>query len=233
MKHHPVFDKWPPKHRDRIQLYSIASPNGIKVAMALKETGLPYEPHLVNLFEKEQFAPEFVALSPNSKIPAIIDPDGPGGELLPIMESGAILLHLADKSGRLLPRDPLARSECIQWLFFQAAHIGPMFGQFEHFYRLDENEVDISYPRERYRKEAMRLLQVLDTRLDGGGNIMGDDYTIADIATLPWVRNVKRECAEVDHLDLASFGNVNAWFDRSMARPASQAGMKVCDIPGA
>ena len=177
--------KWPIEHPDRIQLYSLATPNGQKAGIALEELGLAYEAHKVNILENEQFSEEFIAVCPNSKIPAMVDPDGPGGKPLSIFESGAMLLYLAEKTGKLLPADPHRRSECIQWLFFQMAGVGPMFGQFGHFYKFAKER--IPYPTERYTSEARRLLGVLEKRLDGREYLVGDEYTIADIATFPWV----------------------------------------------
>lgn len=230
MKHHPIFERWPPKHPDQIQLYSINSPNGIKAATVLEETGLPYEPHTVNLFEDEQFTDEYKSLSPNSKIPAIIDPNGPNGAMLSIMESGAILIYLAEKSGMLLPSDVIAKNECIQWLFFQVGHIGPMFGQFEHFFRFAGKDVADPYTKERYRKEARRLLGVLDERLHNCDTIMGAQYTIVDIAMFPWVRSVKRVCETEDHLGFHDFVHVDRWFAACMDRPASRTGLTVCAV---
>lgn len=228
MKHHPIFERWPPKHPDQIQLYSINSPNGIKAATVLEETGLPYEPHTVNLFEDEQFTDEYKSLSPNSKIPAIIDPNGPNGAMLSIMESGAILIYLAEKSGTLLPSDPIAKSECLQWLFFQVGHIGPMFGQFEHFFRFAGKDLADPYTKERYRNEARRLLTVLDERLEGRDTIMGTEYTIADIAIFPWVRSIKRMCETEDYLGLHDLVHVNCWLTACIERRASRIGFTVC-----
>ena len=157
--------KWPIEHPDRIQLYSLATPNGQKVSIALEELSLPYEPHKVNIMENDQFTDEFKAACPNSKIPAIVDPDGPDGKPLAIFESGAILLHLAEKTGKLIPTDARKRSECLQWLFFQMAGVGPMFGQLGHFYKFAKER--LPYPTERYTNEVRRLLGVLETQLDG------------------------------------------------------------------
>ena len=225
-----IYRRWPPRHPERLQLFSINSPNGIKIGAALEETGLPYEPHLVNILEGDQFTEEYKSLSANSKIPAIIDPAGPGGRTISIMESGAILIYLAEKSGQLLPGDPIGKNECLQWLFFQVGHIGPMFGQFEHFYRFAGKDVKDPYARDRYRVESRRLLGVLEDRLCGRDFIAGSDYTIADIATFPWLRSVERLCQAEDHLGLAEFPSVMTWFERCLARPASQRGISVCAL---
>ncbi len=223
-----IYGRWPPRHPERIQLYSIDSPNGIKVGTMLEETGLAYEPHVVNIREGDQFTEPYKSLSPNSKIPAIIDPKGPDGARVAIMESGAILIYLAEKSGKLMPADAVGKNECLQWLFFQVGHIGPMFGQFEHFYRFAGKDVKDTYARDRYRNEARRLLGVLDGRLSGRDFILGFGYSIADIATFPWVHSVKRLCEKEDHLGMAEFRHVNAWFARCMDRPASRTGLTVC-----
>ncbi len=217
--------RWAPQHPDRIQLYSVATPNGQKPAIALEELGLPYEAHRVNIMENDQFDPEFVKINPNSKIPAIIDPDGPGGEPISLMESGAILLYLADKTGKLISADPRERQETIEWLFFQMASVGPMFGQYGHFAKFAKGKTD-SYGEERYGKETKRLLGVLDKRLQGREYLVGAELSIADIATVPWVGAL--DFYEVkDALDYASFTNVSGWVDRVMAREAVQRGVKV------
>src|SRR5690349_10630877 len=183
----PITKKWPAKHPDRIQLYSLPTPNGVKVSILLEETGLPYEPHLVSFETNDQMSPEFLSLNPNNKIPAILDPDGPDGKPLALFESGAILIYLAAKSGQFLPADAAGRYETLQWLMFQMGGIGPMFGQVGFFHKFAGRHYDDKRPRDRYVAEAKRLLAVLERRLDGRAWIMGDDYTIADIATLPWV----------------------------------------------
>jgi GST-like protein len=226
---HPIAARWPARHPDRIQLYSFPTPNGIKASAMLEETGLPYEPHLVKL-DGDTTTPEFLSLNPNNKIPAIIDPDGPGGQPLPLFESGAILIYLADKSGRLLP-EGAARYEAIQWLMFQMGGIGPMFGQLGFFVKFAGKDVPDPRPRERYVAEAKRLLAVLDGRLEGRDWIMGAAYTIADVATWPWVRALDfygaRELVEYDR-----FPNVQAWLARALERPASQAALRIPDPKG-
>ena len=216
----PITKRWPAKHPDRIQLYSLPTPNGVKVSIALEELGLAYEPHTIDIGKNESWTPEFLSLNPNGKIPAIIDPDGPGGKPLGLFESGAILLYLAEKTGKLLPADPALRYETIQWVFFQMAFIGPMFGQLGFFHKFAGREIADKRPLERYRDESKRLLGVLDARLQGRQWIMDDDYTIADIATFGWVRNLigfygARELVEFDSLKA-----VPAWLERGLARPA-------------
>ena len=182
--------KWPPRHPDRIQLYSLPTPNGVKASIMLEETGLPYEAHLVSFDTGDQKTPEFLALNPNGKIPAIIDPDGPGGEPLALFESGAILIYLADKSGLLMPRDPARRYQTLQWLMFQMSAVGPMFGQIGFFHKFAGKDYEDKRPLTRYVDESRRLLGVLDQRLGRGAWIMGDDYTVADIGTFPWIGNL-------------------------------------------
>jgi GST-like protein len=186
----PITKRWPAAHPDRLQLYSLPTPNGVKVSIMLEEIGLPYEPHLVDFGKNDQQTPEFRSLNPNGKIPAIIDPDGPGGKPLGLFESGAILVYLADKTGKLAPADPARRYETLQWVFFQMAFIGPMFGQVGFFHKFAGREIADKRPLERYRDEAKRLLSVMEARLDGRQWIMGDEYTIADISMLGWVRNL-------------------------------------------
>jgi len=179
--------KWPARHPDRIQLYSMPTPNGVKVSIMLEETGLAYEPHRVEFEHDDQLSPEFRSLNPNNKIPAIIDPVGPGGEPLPLFESGAILIYLADKSGQLLPRAPGARYQCLQWLFFQVGGVGPMFGQLGFFHKFAGREWEDKRPRDRYAAETRRLLRVVDTHLAAREWMMGDEYSVADIAIFPMV----------------------------------------------
>ena len=183
----PVTRKWPAQHPERIQLYSLPTPNGVKVSIMLEETGLAYEPHLVNFATNDQLSPEFLSLNPNNKIPAILDPSGPGNRPLPLFESGAILLYLADKAEQLIPPDPLLRWEAIQWLMFQIGGIGPMFGQVGFFNKFAGKDYEDKRPRDRYVGEAKRLLGVLDRRLANRSWMMGDAYSIADIAIFPWI----------------------------------------------
>jgi GST-like protein len=212
-----------------IQLYSLATPNGQKVSVALDELGLPYETHVINISKGDQFTDEFKRINPNSKIPAIVDPDGPGGKELALFESGAILLYLAEKTGKLLPADPAAKWETVSWLMFQMGGVGPMFGQFGHFTKYAPEKVP--YAIERYTKEAKRLLSVLEARLTGRQYIMGDDYTIADIATFPWVNGLSAFYKGDETLGLADYTNVQEWLTRCMDRPASKTGMHVAPFP--
>jgi len=223
----PIATRWPANYPDRIQLYSLNTPNGVKASIMLEETGLPYEPHLVDIGANESHTPEFLALNPNGKIPAIIDPDGPGGKPFGLFESGAILLYLADKSGRFLSPDPALRYETIQWVFFQMAAIGPMFGQVGFFHKFAGREIEDKRPLQRYVDESRRLLGVLETRLSGRQWLMGDDYTIADIATLGWVRNLIGFYEARTIVEFDSFTNVSAWLDRGLARPAVQRGLEI------
>jgi len=225
----PVSIRWPAQHPDRIQLYSLNTPNGVKVSIMLEETGLPYEPHLVDIMQDESRTPEFLALNPNGKIPAIIDPHGPGGAPLALFESGAILMYLADKAGQFIPADPARRWETIQWLFFQMASIGPMFGQVGFFNKFAGKAYEDKRPLERYVNESKRLLGVLDDRLKGRRWLMGEDYTIADIATLGWVNNLITFYEARELVGYDRFANVAGWLERGLARPAVQRGLK---IPG-
>ena len=220
-----ITKRWPAQHPDRIQLYSLPTPNGVKASIALEELQLPYEAHLVSFGTDDQLTPEFMSLNPNNKIPAIIDPDGPGGKPLPLWESGAILIYLAEKAGKLLPSDPAERYECIQWLMFQMGGVGPMFGQFGHFFKFAADKVSDPYPTDRYANETKRLLGVLEQRLDGRDYIMGDEYTIADIATFPWVRTLGGFYEAGDALGLDAYPNVGAHLERCLARPAVQTGL--------
>jgi GST-like protein len=223
----PIAARWPAQHPDRLQLYSLPTPNGVKVSIALEEIGLPYEAHLVNIMKNESWEPEFLALNPNGKIPAILDPDGPGGKPLGLFESGAILLYLAEKTGMLLPSDPAGRYETLEWVFFQMASIGPMFGQVGFFYRFAGKDFEDKRPLERYRAESKRLLGVLDTRLDGREWLMGNDYTIADIATFGWVNTIIGFYGARDLVEYDTLKHVPAWLDRGLARPAVQRGMAI------
>jgi GST-like protein len=223
----PVTRQFPPQHPDRLQLYSLPTPNGVKVSILLEELGLPYEVHLVDISKDETWTPEFLSLNPNGKIPAIIDPDGPGGKPLPLFESGAILVYLAEKAGRVLPSDPAARYETLQWVFFQMAAIGPMFGQVGFFHKYAGSAFEDKRPRDRYVAESRRLLGVLEGRLKGRAWIMGDDYTIADIAILGWVRNLVEHYGAGELVGYADFPHVAAWLARGLARPAVQRGLNI------
>ncbi len=214
--------RWPAKHPDRIQVYTFGTPNGRKLTVALEEMELPYEVHIIDILKGDQFDPEYLRINPNGKIPSIVDPNGPGGAPIAFMESAAILQYLGDKSGKLLPTEPAARWETIQWLTFQVAHIGPMLGQFGHFFKFAKGKTD-SYGEERYGAEAKRLLGVLDKRLAGRDFLMGEQYTVADVATFPWIRGLQFYEAEA-YLDYASFTNVEPWVQRCLARPKTAAG---------
>ena len=224
----PIIRRWPPSHPDRIQLYSLNTPNGVKVSIMLEETGLAYEPHLVDITDNQSHTPEYLSLNPNGKIPAIIDPDGPGGRPLALFESGAILIYLADKTGLFLPQDPALRYEAIQWVFFQNAGIGPMFGQVGYFNKFAGKAIEDKRPLQRYADEAKRLLAVLEKRLEGRDWIMGTDYSIADISTLGWVRNLITFYEARDLVEFDALRNVPAWLDRGLSRPAVKRGL---DIP--
>ena len=223
----PITKRWPARHPDRIQLYSLPTPNGVKVSIALEELGLPYEPHLIDIGKDETWTPEFLSLNPNGKIPAIIDPDGPGGKPLGLFESGAILVYLAEKTGKLIPADPAGRYETLQWVMFQMAAVGPMFGQLGFFHRFAGKDYEDKRPRDRYVAESKRLLGVLETRLEGRDWIMGGEYTIADIALLGWVRNLVGFYDAGGLVDYASLKNVPAWLARGLARPAVQRGLEI------
>ncbi|HSB98866.1 MAG TPA: glutathione S-transferase N-terminal domain-containing protein [Burkholderiaceae bacterium] len=224
----PITGKWPAKHPDRLQLYSLPTPNGVKVSIFLEETGLPYEVHRVSFDSNDQRSPEFLSLNPNGKIPAIIDPDGPDGEPLPLFESGAILLYLADKTGRLIPRDAAARQRTIQWLMFQMGGVGPFFGQVGFFHKFAGRDYEDKRPRDRYVAESRRLLAVLDRQLADRAWIVGDDYSIADIATFPWVNNLVGFYGARELVRFDDFGHVKRALHAFLARPAVVRGL---DIP--
>lgn len=227
----PITQRWPAQHPDRLQLYSLPTPNGVKVSIMLEEIGLPYEPHTIDIGKNETWGPEFLSLNPNGKIPAIIDPDGPGGKPLGLFESGAILVYLAEKTGKFLPKDPARRYETLAWVFFQMAAIGPMFGQVGFFHKFAGREYEDKRPRDRYVAEAKRLLGVLETRLADRDWIMGDEYTIADIATLGWVRNINGFYEAGELVDYGSLKHVPAWLERGLARPAVQRGLEIPKRP--
>jgi len=223
----PITNKWPARHPERLQLYSLPTPNGVKVSIMLEETGLPYEPHLVNFSTNDQMSPEFLSLNPNNKIPAILDPDGPGGKPLALFESGAILLYLADKTGQLIPQDAAGRYETIQWLMFQMGGIGPMFGQLGFFNKFAGKDYEDKRPRDRYVAEAKRLLGVLEQRLAGRQWLMGDTYTIADIATFPWVRNLVGFYEAGELVGFKDFPQVARVLEAFVARPAVARGLGI------
>ena len=224
----PITKKWPARHPERLQLYSLPTPNGVKVSIMLEETGLPYEPHLVSFDTNDQTSPEFLSLNPNNKIPAIIDPDGPDRKPLALFESGAILIYLAEKTGQFMPQDSAGRYQTIQWLMFQMGGIGPMFGQLGFFTKFAGKDYDDKRPQERYAAESKRLLGVLDRQLADRTWIMGDAYTIADIATFPAVRNLIGFYGAGDLVGISDFPHVLRALGNFVARPAVVRGL---DIP--
>ena len=219
--------KWPARHPDRLQLYSLPTPNGVKVSIMLEEIGLPYEPHLVDFANNDQLTPEFLSLNPNNKIPAIIDPDGPAGRPLPLFESGAILLYLAEKTAQLLPQDAAERYQTIQWLMFQMGGIGPMFGQVGFFNKFAGKDYEDKRPRDRYVAESKRLLNVLDRRLGDRAWIMGETITIADVATFPWINNLIGFYEAADLVGIDNFPNVVRTLHSFLARPAVARGLGI------
>ena len=223
----PIARKWPATQPERLQLYSLPTPNGVKVSILLEETGLPYEPHLVDFGKNDQLSPEFLSLNPNNKIPVIIDPDGPGGKPLALFESGAILLYLADKTGKFIAQDAAARYETIQWLMFQMGGIGPMFGQLGFFHKFAGKDYEDKRPRDRYVAESKRLLAVLDQRLKGRAWVMGDEYTIADIAIFPWVRNLVGFYEAGELVGFSEFAEVRRVLAAFVARPAVARGLTI------
>ncbi|MCI1013004.1 glutathione S-transferase N-terminal domain-containing protein [Herbaspirillum sp. C7C2] len=223
----PIDQKWPAQHPERIQLYSLPTPNGVKVSIMLEETGLPYEAHLVSFETNDQMSPAFLSLNPNNKIPAIIDPDGPGGKPLPLFESGAILLYLAEKSGKFLPQDAAARYQVIQWVMFQMGGVGPMFGQLGFFHRFAGKEYEDKRPRDRYVNESKRLLGVMDKQLAQHQWLAGDEYSIADIATFPWIRNLIGFYEAAELVGFKDFPNVARALEAFVARPAVVRGLNI------
>jgi GST-like protein len=227
----PITKRWPAKYPDRIQLYSLPTPNGVKVSIALEELQLPYEAHTIDINNNESWTPEFLSLNPNGKIPAIIDPNGPGGKPFGLWESGAILVYLADKTGKLAPADPALRYETIQWVFFQMASVGPMFGQLGFFHKFAGREIEDKRPLERYRTESKRLLGVIEQRLEGRSWIMGEEFTIADISMLGWVRNLVGFYGARELVDFDSLKNVPAWLERGLARPTVDRALNIPPRP--
>ena len=223
----PITRRWPAQHPDRLQLYSLPTPNGVKVSVMLEEIGLPYEPHAIDIGKNESWTPEFLSLNPNGKIPAIIDPDGPEGVPFGLFESGAILLYLGEKTGKLLPTGAAARWETIQWVFFQMANVGPMFGQVGYFHKFAGREIADKRPLERYVAESKRLLGVLETRLEGRSWIMGDEYTVADVAHLGWVRTLVGFYGARELVAFDALRRVPDWLERGLARPAVQRGLQI------
>jgi len=223
----PITTRWHAKHPDRLQLYSLPTPNGVKVSIMLEEIGLPYEVHLVDFNKDDQKTPEFLSLNPNGKIPAIIDPDGPGGKPLPLFETGAILQYLAEKTGKLLSQDAARRYQTLAWLHFQMGGIGPMFGQVGFFHKFAGKEFEDKRPRDRYVAESKRLLGVMETHLAGRQWVMDDDYTIADISMPGWTRNLIGFYGAGDLVEFSQFKSVAAWLERGLARPAVERGLNI------
>jgi len=223
----PITRKWPAQHPDRLQLYSLPTPNGVKVSIILEETGLPYEVHLVDFGKNDQLTPEFLSLSPNNKIPAILDPNGPDGKPLALFESGAILIYLAEKTGQFMPKDAAQRFETIQWLMWQMGGVGPMFGQLGFFHKFAGKDYEDKRPRDRYVAESKRLLGVLNQRLENRAWIMGDEYTVADVAVFPWVRNLVGFYEAGDLVGINDFPNVQRALAAFVARPAVVKGLAI------
>ena len=223
----PITQKWPAQDPDRLQLYSLPTPNGVKVSILLEELGLPYEPHLVRFDTNDQMSPAFLSLNPNNKIPAILDPHGPGGKPLALFESGAILVYLAEKTGRFIPQDAAARYECLQWVMFQMGGIGPMFGQLGFFHKFAGKDYEDKRPRDRYVAESKRLLGVLDKHLAGRAWMLGVDYSIADIAIFPWVRNLIGFYEARELVGFDDFDNVARVLATFVARPAVERGLSI------
>ncbi|AYN21225.1 glutathione binding-like protein [Alcaligenes aquatilis] len=223
----PITRKWPAQHPEHLQLYSLPTPNGVKVSIMLEEIGLPYEPHLVSFERNDQLSPEFISLSSNNKIPAILDPNGPGNKPLALFESGAILIYLAEKSGQLLSVDPAQRYETLQWLMFQMGGVGPMFGQLGFFHKFAGKDFEDKRPRERYVNESKRLLGVIDKHLDGKDWMVGNHYSIADIALFPWIANLIGFYGAGELVEYEQFKNVARVLQQFQARPAVQRGLNI------
>ena len=223
----PIAQKWPAQHPERLQLYSLPTPNGVKVSIMLEETGLAYEPHLVSFETNDQMSPAFLSLNPNNKIPAILDPNGPDGKPLALFESGAILLYLAEKTGQFIPQDAAGRYETIQWLMFQMGGVGPMFGQLGFFHKFAGKDYEDKRPRDRYVAESKRLLGVLNQRLATRTWMMGDAYTIADMAIFPWVRTVTDFYMAGELVGIQDFPHVTRALAAFVARPAVAKGLAI------
>lgn len=222
-----ITKKWPPRYPERIQLYSMPTPNGVKASIMLEETGLPYEPHRVSFDSSAQKTPEFLSINPNGKIPAMLDPEGPGGKPLALFESGAMLIYLAEKSGLFMSRDPALRYQTIQWLMFQMSAIGPMFGQVGFFNKFAGKAYEDKRPLQRYVAESKRLLGVLERRLSENAWLMGDDYGIADIATFPWVNNLIGFYGAGELVGIAGFPHVQRALRTFLQRPAVIRGIEI------
>jgi GSH-dependent disulfide-bond oxidoreductase len=227
----PITARWPADHPDRLQLYAAPTPNGVKVSIALEESGIPYEPHFVDIMQNETWGPDFLSLNPNGKIPAILDPHGPDGRPFGLWESGAILIYLAEKSGRLLPSDAAGRYEAIQWVVWQMGGLGPMFGQLGFFHKFAGKDYEDKRPPIRYAKESARLIRVLETRLEDREWLVGNDFSIADIASLGWVRNLIGFYGAGELVAYEELKNVPVWLERGLARPAVARGLLIPQRP--
>ncbi|HEY4030560.1 MAG TPA: glutathione S-transferase N-terminal domain-containing protein [Caulobacteraceae bacterium] len=228
----PIARRWPAQHPDRLQLYSFPTPNGVKVSIMLEEIGLPYEAHAVNIMQNDNKTPEFLALNPNGKIPAIVDPNGPDGKPIALFESGAILFYLAEKTGKLIPPDAAGRYQALQWVFFQMGAIGPIFGQVGFFHKFAGKDYEDKRPLKRYADESKRLLGVLEAQLKAGGPwIMGQDFGIADVSMVGWVRNLVGFYDAAEVVDFHEFQQVQAWLARALERPAVQRGLNIPPRP--
>lgn len=226
-----IIRRWPARHPDRIQLYSLPTPNGVKASIMLEETGLPYEWHLIDFGTDDQKTSEFLSLNPNGKIPAMLDPDGPSGAPLALFESGAILLYLAEKTGKFLPTGPAERWHAVQWVMFQMGGVGPMFGQLGFFHRFAGKDYEDKRPRDRFVAESKRLLSVMDGWLAERDWFVGEDYSVADISMLGWVRNLIGFYEAAEIVGFNAYGNVAAWLERGLARPAVQRGLNIPPRP--
>lgn len=227
----PITQKWPAQHPDRLQLYSLPTPNGVKISIMLEEIGLPYEAHRVSFETEDHKSPAFRSLNPYSKIPAILDPDGPGGKPLALFESGAILFYLAEKTGQLMPAEPVGRYQTLQWVMFQMGGVGPLFGQVGFFHKFAGKDFEDKRPRDRYVAEAKRLLAVLDGRLADRPWIVGDAFTIADIATFPWVRNLIGFYDARALVGFDDYPHVARALETFLARPAVIRGLTIPKAP--
>lgn len=222
-----ITQKWPARHPERLQLYSRPTPNGVKVSIALEELGLPYEVHRISFEEKDQMSDAFLSLNPNNKIPVILDPDGPDGQPIVLFESGAILMYLAEKTGKLMSQDPASRYETLQWVMFQMGGIGPMFGQLGFFNKFAGKDYEDKRPRDRYVAESRRLLGVLNKHLENRDWMMGQEYSIADIAIFPWVRNIIGFYEARELVGFDDFPEVQRVLDTFVARPAVIKGLQI------
>ena len=221
----PITQRWPAEHPERIQLYSMATPNGVKVSAMLAECNLPFEAHKVSIMEGDQMTPEFLSLNPNNKIPAIIDPNGPNEQPIGLFETGAILIYLAEKTGQFLSEDPQERYETLQWLMWQMGGAGPMFGQFGFFFKMGGKDVADPLPLKRYTDESKRLLGVLNQHLEGRDVMVGSHFSIADIALWPWINVLGGFYGASEQLQLSDYPEVNRWLAACLERPASHIGL--------